>query len=265
VLHYRSLDTGVTIQSFKALFLWEYAHHLMGELTALTALVPPFIFLYQGRIPSWRRALRCFAVPALVLAQGALGFLLTRDAGFLQGDQSCYRVAAHLGLAVLTYSYVVWCAADILRREPLWLPSRAVPWFRLAASVILLLIMATLISGGLRTGLASHLSAPGTTAPVISLDTYHRAFGALTFLAVLAFWLGGCQRRVCKTVKTPLHGMMAMILLQTLLGLLTTFLPGPVMTVAHQAAAFLLLGFALMTLHGLKDIRRKTAKPLKAG
>ncbi|HTH96659.1 MAG TPA: COX15/CtaA family protein [Stellaceae bacterium] len=268
ILHYRNLDQGVTLASFKTLFYWEYAHHVLARLTALAAIIPPIVFLYQGRIPGWR-ALRCFAVPVLVLAQDFCGYLMTWDAAFLQGDASRYRVAAHLTLAVLTYGYVVWCAADILRREPLWLANHAKPWFRLAARVILALVIVAIVCGGLRTGLASHTlgnlppavlpNAAHPDNPLLSPNAaqwYHRILGLLTLAAVGAFWLGGCERRMCKAVKMPLHGMMASVVLLSLLGMASSFVALPFVIVAHQATAFMLYSFALLTLHGLKDIKR---------
>ena len=47
---YWQIHTGMDLAAFKGIFFWEYLHRLLGRTIGLVALLPPLVFLAQGRI-----------------------------------------------------------------------------------------------------------------------------------------------------------------------------------------------------------------------
>jgi cytochrome c oxidase assembly protein subunit 15 len=273
---YRDLNPGMSLGDFKGIFFWEYSHRLLGRIVGLVALAPPFFFLLRGRIKGWR-ILRCFGVPVLISLQGVLGWYMVKSGLVDRDSVSQYFLTAHLLLAAAIYGYAVWFAADLLRREPLWLASQDVRRFRLASLTVLALVLLTMTAGAFTAG--THAGFIYNTFPLMdgklvpadylalspwwrnpfenlaAVQFDHRVLAVSTFVAITLFWLAGRRRKVCRTVKLPLHALMLTVLVQLGLGISTLLFVVPTpLAAAHQAGAFLLYTFALLTLHGLKDM-----------
>ncbi|GGF45937.1 heme A synthase [Aliidongia dinghuensis] len=274
---YREIHHGMTLAEFKGIFFWEYAHRLWGRLIGLVALVPLVLFLVQGRIKGADVPF-LVAVPFLVGLQGALGWYMVESGLAVRTSVSQYRLTAHLMLAVAIYGYLIWIAADILRREPLWLDGARLRTFRRVARGILALVTLTMIAGGFTAGLKAGLTyntfplMDGRIVPegYLQLDPWwlnlfeniatvqfdHRLLAITTFCAILAFWLAARGQCVPRSVRTPLNLLMLMACIQVALGISTLLLVVPVpLAATHQAGAVLLFTCALLTLHGLKEPR----------
>ena len=274
---YREIHRGMSLEEFKGIFFWEYLHRLWGRLIGLVALVPLVVFLIQGRIKGADVPF-LIAVPFLVALQGALGWYMVESGLSVRTSVSQYRLTAHLMLAVAIYGYIVWIAADILRREPLWLDGMRVRKFRRAARGILALVTLTMIAGGFTAGLKAGLTyntfplMDGRIVPegylqlapwwrnlfenIATVQFDHRLLATTSFFAILAFW--GAARRQClpRSLRKPLNALMLVACLQVALGISTLLLVVPVpLAAAHQAGAVLLFTCALLTLHGLKEPR----------
>ena len=109
---YELINRGMGLAGFKAIYWWEWTHRLLGRLLGVVFLVPFVIFLRQHRID---RALgvRLAIIFLLGAAQGALGWWMVQSG--LTGTRvvvSQYRLAAHLGLAVILFGYIFWTALE---------------------------------------------------------------------------------------------------------------------------------------------------------
>jgi len=274
---YREIHHGMTFDEFKGIFFWEYLHRLWGRLIGLVALVPLVVFLGQRRIKGADVPF-LIAVPVLVALQGALGWYMVESGLAVRTSVSQYRLTAHLMLAIAIYGYLIWIAADILRREPLWLDGMRVRRFRRAARGILALVTLTMIAGGFTAGLKAGLTynsfplMDGRFVPAgyLQLDPWwrnlfeniatvqfdHRLLAETTFCSILAFWLAARRQCLPRTLRTPLNALMLVACLQVALGVSTLLLVVPVpLAAAHQAGAVLLFTCALLTLHGLREPR----------
>jgi cytochrome c oxidase assembly protein subunit 15 len=274
---YREIHQGMSLDEFKGIFFWEYLHRLWGRMIGLVALLPLVVFLVQGRIKG-ADVPKLIAVPFLVALQGALGWYMVESGLAVRTSVSQYRLTAHLMLAVAIYGYIVWIAADILRREPLWLEGQRVRKFRRAARVVLALVTLTMIAGGFTAGLKAGLTyntfplMDGRIVPdgylqiqpwwrnlfenVATVQFDHRLLATASFCAILAFWLKVRGKCVPRTVMVPLNALMLVACLQVVLGISTLLFMVPVpLAAAHQAGAVLLFTCALLTLHGLREPR----------
>jgi cytochrome c oxidase assembly protein subunit 15 len=269
---YRALGAEMTLGEFKTIFWWEYVHRLWGRLIGVVFAAPLVWFVLRRQVP---RALlpRLAGLFALGALQGLVGWWMVTSGLVDEPSVSQYRLAVHLGLAVLIYAALLWTGFDVL-----WPRHRAT---RDAGSRttghargLLALVFITILSGALVAGLDAGLSyntfplmdggllPPGALAvePVwrnpfdnVALVQFdHRWLAITTVLVALALWLRDRRRPAAQAV-------LGVALLQAGLGIATLLLLVPVpLAAAHQAGALLLLTATLAYLH---DLRRAAATP----
>jgi heme a synthase len=254
----QTVHRGITLEAFKTLFWWEWAHRLVARLAGLVMAAPFLWLIARKRIPSgW--AMRLGALPVLTGAQGALGWYMVSSGLSQRTDVSQYRLVAHLGLALLIYAIACWTWLD-LRAGP------RSPRINGPAGVVAALSALTILSGGFVAGLdAGHifntfpLMGEGLVPPgyaqltpawrnwfenAAAVQFNHRVLAVLTLLTTLVAW----ARR-----RTPgANAMVVAALIQVSLGIATLLLKVPLTVAAfHQLGAVLLLTTALRAAHPL--------------
>ena len=107
---------GMTLSGFKFIFLWEWAHRLLGRVIGLVFFAGVGWFALKRQIPkgySWRLA----ALFVLGGLQGAVGWFMVMSGLEGRTEVSPYRLSAHLLFALFLMSALIWTALD-LRRLP---------------------------------------------------------------------------------------------------------------------------------------------------
>jgi cytochrome c oxidase assembly protein subunit 15 len=110
---YELLNRGLGLAGFKTIYWWEWTHRLLGRVLGFVFLAPFLLFLRQHRIDRGI-ATRLGIIFVLGAAQGVLGWWMVQSG--LSGARvavSQYRLAAHLGLAMILFGYVFWTALEI--------------------------------------------------------------------------------------------------------------------------------------------------------
>lgn len=104
---YAKNNKGMSLDQFRTIFWWEWSHRVLGRLIGVVFLVPFLFFLARGAIPS---ALRSRLVLLFLLGgvQGAIGWYMVRSGLVDRVDVSPYRLALHLGVALLILGLIVW-------------------------------------------------------------------------------------------------------------------------------------------------------------
>jgi cytochrome c oxidase assembly protein subunit 15 len=172
---------------------------------------------------------------------------------------SQYRLATHLGMALVIFSLLIWTALDI-RHGRAGLP-RGLGFGALAAVAVT--ILAGALVAGMDAGLLYNeypLMGNGLV-PVeygdegvmdafenpASAQFHHRWIAVLAMLTVLAFGL-----RAVRHYTSRLPGLLAMLMVLVQFGLgITVLLHGVPVSLGglHQAGAVVLLGLTLWTVH----------------
>ena len=259
---YAYVNKGMSLSEFKGIFWFEYAHRLLGRLIGVVFLIPFLYFLVRRRIePSLApKLLTMFVLGGL---QGLLGWYMVKSGLVDNPHVSQYRLAAHLGLAILIYAYMLWTALGILHGEDGSQPRRR---SRLASltTILVIAVFVTMMSGafvaGLRAGftyntfplMAGELVPDGmlSLAPaylnlfenVITVQFNHRVLAIATFLAIIALWLVARPMNLSRPERLWLHATALAAVAQVALGIFTLVLRVPVSLAAlHQAGAMLLL------------------------
>jgi len=269
---YKIMNKGMTLEEFRSIFWWEWAHRNLGRLIGFAFLVPFLVFFVQRRI---ERALLPRLVILFVLGgmQGALGWFMVMSGLTERVSVSQYRLVAHLGLALVIYAAIVWTALPLWRGE--WPAPRAPhPLYRWT-HVVLGLVFIQILLGGFVAGLDAGLTyntwplmdgkfvpdglfnhTPAWLAPfedVTTVQFNHRMMAYVVTAAVAALWIGGHRSQFKGWQATSSHLLAATVVAQVFLGIWTLVEVVPVWLGAlHQFGAVAMLTAALVHAFALR-------------
>lgn len=274
---YTQVNKGMSLPEFKVIFWWEWGHRFLGRLIGLAFALPLAWFWWQGRIgPQLGR--RLLGLLALGGVQGFMGWYMVMSGLSERTSVSQYRLAMHLGLAILIFGLLVWTAlglaADRGRTRSVRLATlsdsqrRSAYW--LTALVFVQILLGALVAG-LRAGFTYNTwplmdgkvipDALFALAPwylnafenITAVQFNHRlmAYVVLVFAAAHAWSL----QRVSDDgrVSGSAWTLLLAILAQAALGIWTLLEVVPLgLGIAHQVGAALVFGIAVWHLHAVR-------------
>ncbi len=267
---YLHVNSGMDLAGFQGIFWLEYFHRLLGRGIGVVFLLPFLWFLIRGRI---ERSLRPKLILMFVLGgmQGVLGWLMVASGLVDLPRVSAYRLTAHLGLAVLIYGYILWVALGLLWPRP----AASVAPLRKHGLGVTTLIVITILAGGFVAGTRAGFAfndwpwMHGQLIPaglyslqplwrdwfenIATVQFHHRLLGYLLAVAIPAWWWMARRHALDSATRTVFHLLLAMLVLQVLLGIFTLIHVVPLsLAAAHQAGAMVLLTLALILNHRLR-------------
>ena len=113
---YKEINAGMELAEFKTIFWWEWAHRFLGRFIGLAFFLPFLFFLVTKRVESSLKPKFWLMFLGGGL-QGFVGWYMVASGLTERVDVSQYRLAAHLGLAVLLFSYIYWVAIGLGRDD----------------------------------------------------------------------------------------------------------------------------------------------------
>lgn len=277
---YKQLNVGMSLEEFKSIFWWEWGHRQLGRLIGLVYFIPFMIFLLKGMIPpSWKKPLWfLFFLGGL---QGFVGWFMVRSGLSELTSVSHFRLALHLGMALLILVCTFWTALRIRKDQTFQLPAFNI-YTGLGCFIFLQIIWGALVAG-LDAG---HIynDFPLIDGKVIPFEVFslslneffhshlalqfiHRLFGyGLGLYAICMCWCLWKQKAYKFTLWFPAFA----IFVQILLGIATLITVAPVNHVwlasLHQIMAVFVLMSTIFTLDQRPNIedrnRSEIALPL---
>jgi heme a synthase len=271
---YLQVNKGMTLEAFKRIFWWEYAHRLLGRLIGVAFLLPFLWFALRRRIPrgyGWKLA-GIFALGGL---QGALGWYLVKSGLVADPRVSQFRLTAHLMLAFLIFGGMLWVALSLLFPRPAESMTDAARSARRWAIAILVLVAAMIVTGGFVAGIRAGFAyntfplMNGEIVPpeILMLEPVWRNFfwniatvqfdhrlGAwlLCFLVPVLWWKLRHAPDVPRRATVGGHALLAMLVVQLGIGITTLLFVVPLPLAAmHQAGAVLVFALAINVVHAL--------------
>lgn len=144
------VNQDMDLAGFKFIFLFEYAHRMLGRIIGLAFLLPMLWFWWSGRLSA---AVKPHLLALFVLGglQGLLGWYMVMSGLVDVPRVSQYRLTAHLGLAVVIYGYMLFVALELMRGDLVSFMHRVRHASRLPA-VMLAMVFLMIASGGLVAG-----------------------------------------------------------------------------------------------------------------
>jgi heme a synthase len=109
---YTQINKGMSLTDFQFIFMWEWAHRLLGRLIGIAFAAPLIWFALRKAIPKGY-GLRLTALLALGGLQGAIGWWMVASGLSVRTDVSHYRLATHLLTAFFILAGLVWTALDL--------------------------------------------------------------------------------------------------------------------------------------------------------
>lgn len=235
---YTMINAGMSLDEFKGIFWLEYIHRVWGRLIGVAFALPFVWFMLTRRVD---RTLFPILLGLFLLGglQGGIGWFMVTSGLSERTDVSQYRLALHLGVAIVIYI--------LLLRTAFWLRrGRLAPNVEMASARrpywwLLGLIGVTLISGAFVAGTNAGMTyntfplMDGALVPSYIYDTSpiwlaafedittiqfnHRLLAIVTLGLVAWLWLS--SRREVATIQRAASVVLFFTALQVVLGIAT--------------------------------------------
>ena len=96
---------NMTMNEFKVIFWWEWAHRFLGRIIGLGFLIPLIYFSFKIKIS---KLLNLYLIFFLICFQGFIGWYMVQSGLINNVDVSHFRLAIHLSMAFLILSLIFW-------------------------------------------------------------------------------------------------------------------------------------------------------------
>ena len=96
---------SMTLDEFKVIFWWEWAHRFLGRLIGISFLLPLLFFTFKE---GFKKLLNLYIIFFLICFQGFMGWYMVSSGLVDRVDVSHFRLSAHLIIAFLILSLILW-------------------------------------------------------------------------------------------------------------------------------------------------------------
>ena len=273
---YQLQNSQMSMEAFKVIFWWEWAHRQLGRVVGLVWAVGFVGFLAARAIPpGWTG--RLLGLGALGGLQGAIGWWMV-SSGLVgeQVDVKSYRLATHLGLAFVILGLIAWYVFLLGRSETNLIQARRNSERKLVGLSTGLMHFAFLqiLLGALVAGIDAGRGFPtwpdmnGQFFPADAfyvpggggvwhaffenpglVQFMHRMAGYFLFAFGIVVWLRGRHSAHAAT-RGAFHAVMAMLVAQMVLGIITVLTAAHMhIAITHQIGAVILWVLIIRARH----------------
>lgn len=114
---FQLVNPDMTLEGYKGIFWWEWAHRLLGRTVGVAFAIPFAIFLIRRDIPR-RLIWRCAVMLGLGGLQGLVGWWMVSSGLSERVSVAPERLMTHLGLALALFVILIWTALDAWNGSP---------------------------------------------------------------------------------------------------------------------------------------------------
>ena len=271
---YKEVNQGMSIDEFKGIFWWEYAHRVLGRVIGIVFFVPFLFFLVRKRIdrPLGFKLGGIFLLGGL---QGLMGWYMVKSGLVDNPHVSQYRLTAHLSLAFVIHAAMFHVALGLLdphSRLDISKKLRNLQIFiKLLIGIIFLMVLSGGFVAGIRAGLAYNtfplMNGKFIPPEIFILEPWylnffenmatvqfdHRMIAWILAILVPIFWYKSRQIALPSSVRLACNLFLIMLAIQICLGVATLLMVVPLpLAASHQAGAVLLFTAAIWVNHKLR-------------
>ncbi|RDJ13746.1 COX15/CtaA family protein [Rhizobium grahamii] len=266
---YQQMNSGMTVDEFKGIFWWEWAHRLIARGIGVIFALPLIYFWITGRV---ERRLRwpLFGILMLGGLQGAIGWWMVSSGLSVRTDVSQYRLATHLVMACLIFASCMWIMRGLSPHsdDPAPTPSSHV-WAGAIAAFALFQIYLGALVAGLDAGF-TYNTWPLMDGALVPSDLLiqqpawinffenpktvqfvHRLGAYTLFALTLVNMIIALTAAPSTTHARRAVVLFALVTIQAAIGIATLLLEVPLhWGLLHQAGALVVFGFAIANWRG---------------
>ncbi len=265
---YKEVNSHFELADFKKIFFWEYLHRMIGRMIGLVFIIPFFYFLVKKKLTK-KLIKKTLLLLFLGGFQGFLGWYMVKSGLMERPDVSHYRLAVHLLMAFITFSYTFWVALGLL--YPNTEPTKSnlkTPIVLLLVSVLFQIVYGAFVAGLDAGFIHNHWPKMNNNRWIDDTVTYmkpwylnyienpsgvqfiHRYLALIILSLVFYIWFKSQKNNLTKLQKRAVIALVLLITTQVTLGIFTLLYQVPVvMGSLHQITAFLLLSAVVFSLH----------------
>ena len=143
---YQNINFGMSLDEFKIIFYWEYAHRLLARIVGLFSILPLIFFTLKFRNHKYY-SYKYYLIFVLVCLQGFLGWYMVSSGLVENNDVSHFRLSIHLSLALLLLCLIFWYLLDICKIDKYKIKVPNLLLFLILIMIILQIILGSFLSG----------------------------------------------------------------------------------------------------------------------
>ena len=272
---YINHNYGMSLIEFKMIFWIEFIHRIAARITVLLYIIPMFVFWIKNNINSKDKG-KYIIILLLLFLQGLMGWLMVKSGLKDVPYVSHYRLAIHLLLAFIIYSFAFWqmiqnyCDIIIVTSSCKKKISSLNVFLHITIFILFIQIILGALVAGLHAGLVynsfplmgnqfiphelitQNITLSSFNDPIF-VQFIHRINAYILFCFALFLCMMLSRYKILKLTKAAIYIMLA-ISLQMILGIITIIYLVPIsIALMHQAGSILLLSTLLYTLFLVKN------------
>ncbi|XP_026886720.2 cytochrome c oxidase assembly protein COX15 homolog [Electrophorus electricus] len=281
---FKIMNHDMTLTEFKFIFYMEWGHRMWGRLVGLAYILPAMYFWKKGYFTR-KMKVQALGLCGFVFFQGLLGWYMVKS-GLENKPESYdvprvsqYRLASHLGSALVLYCASLWMGLALMRPANKLPNTRGIVLLRRFAKGTGALVFLTALSGAFVAGLDAGLvynSFPKmgdywipddllAFSPAVrnvfenptTVQFDHRLLGIGSLAAITSLYLFSRRMHLPRRAKIAIGCLTAMAYTQVVLGISTLLLYVPTpLAATHQTGSVALLTFAIWVLSELRKVAK---------
>ena len=257
---FKLLNYSMSLDEFKFIYWWEYAHRLLGRIIGILYIVPLIYFTFKKKITK-NSILSLYLIFLLICLQGFMGWYMVQSGLTERTDVSHYRLSIHLTLAFIILIMLFWNFLKYKYNKNIY-QNKQLPYF--LPNLFLFLIIVQISIGALVSGLdagkiyqswplmnESYFPDDSNIKDLISLKSFevpsivqfmHRNMAYLIFLFFLVILIKTFKNKDFFYLRKITLYIFLVLLLQIFLGIFT-ILSGAQILIAsiHQIGSIFLI------------------------
>jgi cytochrome c oxidase assembly protein subunit 15 len=143
---YQNINYDMTLDDFKVIFYWEYAHRLLARIVGLISFLPLLIFSFKFRNNKFYSN-RYYIIFFLICLQGFIGWYMVSSGLIENNDVSHFRLSIHLILALFILCLIFWFILDLFNIKKFKIKISNLLLFSILMLIVLQIILGAFLSG----------------------------------------------------------------------------------------------------------------------
>ena len=112
---FKLINSGMTMEEFKIIFYWEYAHRFLARFIGIFFLIPLVYFFFTKKVNKKYLSI-CYLIFFLILIQGMIGWYMVKSGLIDDITVSHYRLSLHLSIAFIIASMIFWNLLNVYNK-----------------------------------------------------------------------------------------------------------------------------------------------------